>query len=142
MQKIGAIPYIKFDNFYALPQRAHDTDVGADVFAADTQVIKARSVGVIGLGFGIKLPKGFMACMYPKSGLTSKGLLSTLPPVDPGYTGEVHAILYNFTDEDITIERGQKVAQMIISRVYIDESIEAKTNESRGQGAFGSTGKF
>ena len=69
-------------------------------------------------------------------------LLSTLPPVDPGYTGEVHAILYNFTDEPVQIERGQKVAQMIISQVYIDESIAAKTNESRDTGAFGSTGNF
>lgn len=139
MQKIE---YIKFDNFYALPQRAHDTDVGADVFAAETKVIPARSVGVIGLGFGIKLPQGMMACMYPKSGLTSKGLLSTLPPVDPGYTGETHAILYNFTDEDITIERGQKVAQMILTQVYIDESIPPKTLTKRGEGGFGSTGKF
>lgn len=139
MQKIE---YIKFDNFYALPQRAHETDVGADVYAAETKVIPARSVGVIGLGFGIKLPQGMMACMYPKSGLTSKGLLSTLPPVDPGYTGETHAILYNFTDKDITIERGQKVAQMILTQVYIDESMPPKVLTKRGDGAFGSTGKF
>lgn len=136
------IEYIKFDNFYALPERAHDTDVGADVYAANDMIIKARSIGVVNLGFGLKLPKGIMACMFPKSGITSKGILSTLPPVDPGYTGEVHAILYNFTDEDYEIKRGQKVAQMILLPVIIDESIPPKTLTKRDGGAFGSTGLF
>ena len=64
------IKYIKFDNFYDYPTRAHDTDVGADVFATEDVILKPMSVTVLGLGFGIVLPKGMMACMFPKSGLT------------------------------------------------------------------------
>lgn len=135
------IKYIKFDNFYDYPTRAHDTDVGADVFSPEDIVLKPHSVTVIGLGFGIELPKGTMACMFPKSGLTSKGILSTLPPVDLGYTGEVHVILYNFNDNYYNINKGDKLAQMIIMNVLIDESISAKTSSERGDNGFGSTGK-
>lgn len=135
------IKYIKFDNFYDYPTRAHDTDVGADVFATEDVMLKPMSVTVLGLGFGIELPKGMMACMFPKSGLTSKGILSTLPPIDPGYTGEAHAILYNFTDNYYTIKKGDKVAQMILMNVYIDENIKPKTLTKRDNNGFGSTGK-
>lgn len=135
------IKYIKFDNFYDYPTRAHDTDVGADVFATEDVILKPMSVTVLGLGFGIELPKGMMACMFPKSGLTSKGILSTLPPIDPGYTGEAHVILYNFTDNYYTIKKGDKVAQMILMNVYIDENIKPKTLEKRDNNGFGSTGK-
>ena len=135
------IKYIKFDNFYVYPTRAHDTDVGADVFATEDVILKPMSVTVLGLGFGIELPKGMMACMFPKSGLTSKGILSTLPPIDPGYTGEAHVILYNFTDNYYTIKKGDKVAQMILMNVYIDENIKPKTLEKRDNKGFGSTGK-
>lgn len=135
------IKYIKFNNFYDYPTRAHETDVGADVFSPEDIILKPNSITKIGLGFGIELPEGTMACMFPKSGLTSKGILSTLPPIDPGYTGEAHVILYNFNDNYYTINKGDKLAQMIIMNVIIDKNIPAKTKAKRGDNGFGSTGK-
>ena len=77
------------------PKRAHANDVGADVYALKDRIIEVGCSAVIELGFGLDLPAGFGAFIFPRSSQTAKGVDCKLPPLDPGYTGEMHAVIHN-----------------------------------------------
>ena len=132
------IKVIKFANYKA-PNRAHYNDSGADVFAACTVVIPAHSVVKVPTGVGMELPDGYDAVIHCKSGLSSKGIWAANAPIDAGYRGEIHAILYNTNDHDIEIEAGQKVGQIVIRPIIYADLVDSLGDE-RGSGAFGSTG--
>lgn len=133
---------IKVINFGAdkLPLRAHDNDAGADVFATKACVIKPNTVVKMPLGFGLELPDGFAGFIYPRSGLSAKGIVCELPPIDSGYRGEVHAIITNVGPKDYIITLGDRIGQLVISPVVIADFITEAFNE-RGTGAFGSSGR-
>lgn len=141
--KIKVINY----GYEQLPLRAHYNDAGADVHAyiknEENKIkIAAHSTVKIPLGFGLILPDGFMACIYPRSGLSSKGIVCELPPIDSGYRGEVHAIVSNLSDESFTVNDGDRIGQVVITPVLIAEFVDKDedNSEERGAGAFGSTG--
>ena len=133
------IKIIKFDN-YKCPTRAHYNDAGADIYSTQTLNIEPHSTVKIPLGFGLELPDGFMGCIFPRSGLTSKGIISHIPPVDSGYTGEVHAIITNTTNDVYTINEGDRIGQLVITPIILSEFVEELGNE-RGNKGFGSSGK-
>lgn len=136
------IYYKKFDNFLSEPLRAHNTDAGADIFATEDVVIESLDRYIMPLGFGIEVPEGFRAEFYTKTSTFKKGLLSLEPPIDAGYTGEAHVLLFNIDSKPYEIHRGDKIAQLVITPTVFPEFVE--TNElkggERGEGAFGSTG--
>lgn len=132
------VKVLKFDN-YKKPRREHFNDSGADVFAANNVVLKAEQVTKVPLGFGVELPNGYDGVIHCKSGLSSKGVLASNAPIDAGYRGEVHAILFNSTKEDIKINQGEKVGQLVV-RPVVYVSFEENLDDERGSGAFGSTG--
>ena len=132
------IELIKFNNFKE-PKRAHYNDSGADIFAAETVSIPPRSVAAIPTGVGVKLPDGYDIVVHSKSGLGKKGIILVNAPVDAGYSGEIHAIVYNSSDSYYTFEEGQKVGQLVVRPVIYAEFVDS-LGEERGSGAFGSTG--
>lgn len=132
------IKVIKFDGYKA-PDRAHHNDSGADIFAAKTVVIQPHSVYAIPTGVGIELPDGYDAVIHCKSGLSKKGLWAANAPIDAGYRGEVHAIIYNTTDKYQEIKEGQKIGQLVVRPVIYPDFVDS-LGEERGDGAFGSTG--
>ena len=132
------IKLIKFSGFQK-PDRAHYNDSGADVFAAQGTIIPARSVVKVPTGVGVELPDGYDIVVHCKSGLSSKGIWAANAPVDSGYRGEVHAILYNTTDEDVVINAGEKIGQFVVRPVIYAEFV-TELGEERNTGAFGSTG--
>lgn len=132
------VKLIKFNNFKA-PSRAHYNDSGADVFAAEDVVIKAHSVYAVPLGIGTILPDGYDIVIHCKSGLSRKGIWSSNAPVDSGYRGQIHAILYNTTDQDYSISAGEKVGQMVVRPVIYADFVD-ELGEEREDGSFGSTG--
>ena len=77
------------------PERAHANDAGADVFSPKNAVIRPGDICKLPLGFGLKIPDGYAGYIFPRSGLSSQGIVCELPPIDSGYTGEVHAIISN-----------------------------------------------
>lgn len=126
-----------------MPSRAHYNDAGADVYATETFTIKPGETVSHGLKFGVRLPDGYMLCMFPKSGLSSKGIVSEIPPIDSGYTGEIHAIIHNGSNSDYTFYKGDKVAQAVMMPILMPTFIaeeEAESQDSRGSNGFGSTG--
>lgn len=136
--KVKVIDY----GFKSLPKRAHYNDAGADVYAcfeSDEYTLMPHSTAKIPLGFGLCLPDGFMACVYPRSGFASKGIVCELPPIDSGYRGEVHAIVHNGSTEPFHIKNGERIGQLVITPVIMADFV-TDLDDERGSGAFGSTG--
>lgn len=121
------------------PERAHYNDAGADVFSLNDYDINPGESIKVPLGFGLEIPDGYVGFIFSKSGLVSQGLVSELAPIDSGYRGEIHAILTNHTKKNYVINRGQKIAQLVILPVILSEFSD-DLGENRGVGAFGSTG--
>ena len=135
------IKYKKLDNFISPPVRAYGTDAGADVLSPDTYLIPPRSRMAIPLGFALEIPEGYMGIIVTKSSTFKKGLYSHIPPIDCGYTGECHALIENVTDNYITINKGDKIAQLIILPMITPsfEEVKELSKSERGVGGFGST---
>lgn len=130
-----------------LPSYETEGSAGMDIQAAveQTVTIAAGARALVPSGFKIALPIGFEAQIRPRSGLAlKKGV--TLPnspgTIDSDYRGEVGIILMNLGDDPFVIERGDRIAQMVISPVTKALWVEAGSlNETdRGEGGFGSTG--
>lgn len=126
--------------YMAAPRRVHANDAGADVEALVSCVIPPHTTVKIPLGFGLVLPDGYAAYVFPRSGLSSKGIVAELPPIDSGYRGQIHAIVSNLTDHDYYVEAGERIGQLVITPVVLADFIITDI-EQRGENAFGSTGK-
>lgn len=124
----------------AIPDRAHYNDSGADCFCKQFTIIPAHSVVKVPTGIGVELPDGYDIVVHCKSGLSSKGIWAANAPVDSGYKGEIHAILYNTTDKDVIINAGEKIGQFVVRPVIYAEFVR-ELGDERKDGAFGSTGR-
>ena len=122
------------------PERAHANDAGADVFSPRDAVIRPGEICKIPLGFGLLVPDGYAGFVFPKSGLSAQGIVCELPPIDSGYTGEIHAIISNIGNKEYKIKMGDKVGQLVIMPVLIPDFTFENLKE-HGTGAFGSTGR-
>lgn len=122
------------------PERAHVNDAGADVFSPGCFTVVPGQVNKIPLGFGLRIPDGYAGYIFPRCGLSAKGIVCELPPIDSGYTGEIHAIISNDGREKYEIKAGDKIGQLVIMPVLIPDFTFEEWKE-RGTGAFGSTGR-
>ena len=128
-----------------IPHYAHPGDAGMDIFSAEETIIKAGERKSIRTGIKMGLPEGFVGLVWDKSGLALKNGIKTMAGViDSGYRGEIGIVLVNLSDQDYKIEKGQKIAQMLIQKVERVEIEETKelSETKRGEGCFGSTGLF
>ncbi|MGR4862831.1 dUTP diphosphatase [Caulobacter sp. LARHSG274] len=145
------IPVVRLAHAEGLPLPAYETvgAAGMDLRAAVEEdapiVLKpgARIMAPTGLAFAV--PPGFEAQVRPRSGLAAKAgvtCLNTPGTIDSDYRGEVKVILINLGEEDFTIRRGDRIAQLVIAPVtQASWSLVADLDEtSRGAGGFGSTG--
>ncbi len=137
------------DNHRGLPALAPMTEgaSGRDVHAAcvDEIVIQPGSAALVPAGFVLSLPEGYEAQVRPRSGLALRhriGLLNSPGTIDSDYRGEVGVILYNFGDREFTVRRGDRVAQIVFSRLPLVDLVEDDTLDEteRGAGGFGHTG--
>lgn len=126
-----------------LPFRVHDNDAGADVYVCfhncSSVVINPGRTVNIPLGLGLCLPDGHAAYVFPRSGLSSKGIVCELPPIDSGYRGEIHAIVHNGSNKPVMISNGDRIGQLVILPIVVADFV-TETGPERGDGAFGSTG--
>ena len=126
-----------------LPSYAHPGDVGMDLYSMETVIIKPGEHCRFFHGFALEFPEGNAAIIMDKSSISKAGLIHMGGVFDAGYRGEYNTHLVNLSDKPYTIEEGDKVSQLIIFPVNIVELEEADilSESSRGDGAFGSTGK-
>lgn len=122
------------------PYRAHENDAGADIYSTVDIMLKPGTTTKIPLGFGLELPDGYAAFVFPRSGCAAKGIVCELPPIDSGYRGEIHAIVSNVGRYAYEVSKGDRLGQIVIVPVVIADFIDYDIKE-RGDGAFASTGK-
>lgn len=123
-----------------MPNRAHENDAGADVYLHESIVIPPRSSMKIGLKFGLRLPDGVEAAIYPRSSLAAKGIVCQIPPIDSGYTGQIHAIVSNMNDEEVRFDKFDRIGQLVIHPIILADFI-TEDFKQRGNNGLGSTGK-
>ena len=130
-----------------LPEYATVQSAAVDLLAAVTKdvVLTPGARTLIPTGLAIALPDGYEAQVRPRSGLALKNgitLLNTPGTIDADYRGEIGIILTNLGQEDFTVERGMRIAQMLIAPVtrLTWNAVSSLDESERGSGGFGSTG--
>ncbi len=136
------------DSDIALPRYMTAQSAGMDLCAAITQdlVLEKGDRALIPTGFAIALPSGFEAQIRPRSGLAIKhgiGLINSPGTIDADYRGEIKIAVINLGLEPYTLQRGDRIAQMVIKEVVVAqlESVEELDETERHTGGFGHTGK-
>jgi dUTP pyrophosphatase len=129
-----------------IPAYAHGPleDAGMDLRSVEEVTILPAQTYAVATGLSIELPPGFEAQVRPRSGLALKQSI-TIPnapaTIDPGYRGEIKVILLNLGGAPFRIQRGDRIAQMVIARYEAIEWEEGELSGSaRGEGGFGSSG--
>ena len=132
----------------ALPRYMTAHSAGMDICAAvkNDLVLEKGQISLVPTGFAMALPPGFEAQIRPRSGLAVKhgiGLINSPGTIDADYRGEIMIAVINLCPEPYTIRRGERIAQMIIQRVYRAElqPVDRLEPTVRNTGGFGHTGK-
>lgn len=132
---------------HALPAYETPSSAGLDVRAVLTEnlILKPLERALIPTGLFLEIPSGFECQVRPRSGLAlKKGLtvLNSPGTIDADYRGEVGVILINLSSEEVQIESGERIAQLVFAKVEQAEWLETEilSKTERGAGGFGSTG--
>jgi dUTP pyrophosphatase len=128
-----------------LPRYAQAGDAAVDLFTVEAVTIEPGEWKTIPTGLAMELPPGYVGLVWDKSGLSHKYALKSLGGVlDSGYRGELHVGLANLSQESFTFEPGQKVAQLLIQKMEQADFtlVDELSSSERGEGRYGSTGKF
>ena len=127
-----------------LPTNGHPGDAGMDFYAVEDTVFLPHEQKKIGSGMAIEIPPGFVGLIWDKSSVSfNQGLKSVGGVIDAGYRGEIIFSMYNMTDKQQEIKKGNKIAQLIIQKFESCDIVEVNdlTDTVRGEGREGSTGK-
>ena len=139
------VKFLRIDPSVTLPSYAHPGDAGMDIRSIEELIIAPGERSLVHTGLVMMLPPGYEAQVRPRSGLALKNgvtVLNAPGTIDEGYRGEIGVILANFGTEPFKVEKGAKIAQIVVApctRADIVETTETDTTE-RGEGGFGSTG--
>lgn len=130
-----------------LPQYSTSLSAGMDLRADIEEPLTIAPLGrvLVPTGIRIELSEGYEAQIRPRSGLAAKHgvtVLNTPGTIDADYRGEIKVILVNLSDTPFTFERGERIAQMVISSYTRAEWVETDElgESARGEGGFGHTG--
>lgn len=127
-----------------LPKYAHEGDSGMDVYAIESITLQPYAFVKMPLNIACNIPSGYELQVRPRSGLAAKqGVVCSFGTVDMGYRGDIGVTLFNHSNTCVHIEKGDRIAQLILAPVTRAEIVETDTldNTERGDGGFGSTGK-
>jgi dUTP pyrophosphatase len=137
----------RLDDGVPLPSYAKPGDAGADLCSRVDMVLAPGERALVPTGISVALPHGYVALVHPRSGLAIKhgiSMVNTPGTVDAAYRGELQVILINHDlKEPFTIQKGDRIAQLVIQKVEHAEFIEVSSlpGTHRSVGGFGSTGK-
>ncbi len=135
--------------FARLPRYAHTGpfgDLAADLHSVETVTVSPHGTSVVPTGLAMAFPTDYGALVEDRSGLAVRGITTLAGVIDPGYRGEIKVVLINVTDAPITLQAGDRVAQLrLVRRIEAEfvavESLEEHPEVLRGAGGFGSTGQ-
>jgi len=137
----------EFDDI-PVPSYATSGSAGMDVRAAVKEeiIIGQNSITLVPTSLSVEIPHGYEIQVRPRSGLAANhgiGILNSPGTIDSDYRGEIKIIMINLGKEKFTIKRGDRIAQLVVSKVYTANLIQSDdlNHSKRGKGGFGHTGK-
>jgi dUTP pyrophosphatase len=132
---------------HALPSYQTNSSAGMDLRANldSSIVLKPLQRALVPTGLYLELPTGYEAQIRPRSGLAYKhgiSIVNSPGTIDADYRGEIKVLLVNLSDQDFTVEDGERIAQMVVARHETVEWLDSLslTETERGAGGYGSTG--
>lgn len=126
-----------------IPTKANEYDAGFDLYSNVDTVIPSKQRKTVSTGIALEMPEYFAGLIWPRSGLSVKQGIDILAGVvDSGYRGEIMVCLYNTSDENVSIQAGDRIAQIIFQEVprVIMEVHASLGSSQRGNNGFGSSG--
>lgn len=135
---------VKLDEDAIMPTRAHKEDAGLDLYARENAcVYRCGGSHAFDTGVHIEIPFGYAGFLKSKSGLNVKHGITSDGTIDASYTGSIAVKLYNNSDKDYFVHKGDKITQIVIQPVFTGELVEVDELEptERGSNGFGSTGR-
>ena len=129
-----------------IPTRGSADAAGWDLYASESILIEPRGKGLIKTDITIEIPSGFYGRVAPRSGMSWKKHTDIgAGVIDADYRGTIGVVMFNHSSIDLNIEKGDRVAQLIIEKINMNPlevvNLENLTGTERGAGAYGSTGK-
>jgi dUTP pyrophosphatase len=143
LEETSVLQVKRLSEFCTIPTRGSPLAAGFDLASAERTVVKANGKGIVKTDLSIACPPGTYARIAPRSGLAVKKFIDVgAGVVDADYRGQVGVVLFNFGDEDFVIEKGDRIAQLILEKVAMVDAIavDELSDSARGEGGFGSTG--
>jgi len=133
----------KFSSDACLPEYMMSTDVGLDIKANENMILRPLEQKTIHTGIAIKIPDGHVGLIRDRAGIVSKMNVHTAAGTfDPAYRGEVSIVLINFGEDTVEVEKGMRIAQLVIipvTRAKVKQ-VESLPISERYDKGFGSTG--
>lgn len=126
-----------------LPTRGSAFSAGYDLYASRPCTIPARGKALVETDIALAVPAGTYGRVAPRSGLAAKHFIDTgAGVIDADYRGPLKVLLFNHGEADFEVQEGDRVAQLVVERIYTPEVLEVQELEEsvRGAGGFGSTG--
>ena len=134
---------IVLDEGAIMPTRAHTYDAGLDLYAKESGFVFADSSNTFDTGVHVKIPEGCVGFIKSKSGLMVNYGILTDGTIDCGYTGSIRVCLFNLSEDDLYVQAGDKIAQLVIVPCVLLplEQVDKLEKTDRGAKGFGSTGR-
>ena len=144
MDKALEVKVAKIDERAKMPTKGSIHAAGWDLYALEDMTIPFRKSMKIRTGIKVAIPNGYEGQVRSRSSLGKKGLIlpHSIGTIDSDYRGNVGVVIFNHSDEDISVSRGDRVAQLILEQIStpVVEDVEGDLNDTqRGEGGFGST---
>lgn len=133
----------KLSSMAYLPERAHDTDAGADIRTPEGFTLRAHDSEIVATGVHVQLPPNTVGMLKSKSGLNIRYGIISEGVIDEGFSGEIMVKLYNLSDHDHLFQRGDKITQLVVMPVHYVayELADEIQGGDRGSSGYGSTGR-
>ena len=134
---------VKLQEWAYMPERAHETDAGADLRTPHDVIVPAKGSVVIDTGVHIELPPNTVGMLKSKSGLNVKCGITSEGVIDVGYTGSIAVKLYNHSDKPYELKAGDKISQLVVMPILTPsfELVDELEATERGNNGFGSSGR-
>lgn len=129
-----------------LPTRGSVLAAGYDIYSSEEATIPAQGQGMVATDISVAVPIGTYGRVAPRSGLAVKHGISTgAGVIDADYRGEVKVVLFNHSQKDFQVQKGDRIAQLVLEKIVMADIKQITAEEldttARGEGGFGSTGK-
>ena len=139
------IAAVRLDGGLPLPACARPGDAGLDLRASEAVTLEPGARRLVPTGLAVAIPEGHAGFVLPRSGLAMQQGLTVLNApglIDSGYRGELKVLLINHGGDAVRIERGERIAQLVVQAVARARLVEVERlpASARGEGGFGSTG--